>query len=409
MTVDPTRSAHRSHRATSDDSDKTHNPKQPTADDLRRQAEARQRAMSEGSASASQLGSKASSPSNASWRKRLELDILKHLPPSNREIVRRAIVGYGGDKLYARGCNVAKQLSGFSEEQVKDILGMVRAGTGVEAAIAHERGELKRPVDYKEPASSKSTASTTSLKSQRTPVARARALANAVTRIRAHAGTTWSRLPVITRAAELQLGLVKSTTAPIETFNAVVDVVEDVSLDPLKRLGHEAGVTKGYLSGTVTQLYARTRTAYFTLDRTLENLGNAARNYQTAMSKNPPDVLAAQKAVAEANAASKLVDTQAARFYAFAHQLNAANKEFDHQVPHVVKEVLISAAAFGLGHGLAAEATEAEIAARKAAPMAEKALHAAKHGLKELATDRAVGTIVHKVEEGVKRIRETAR
>lgn len=401
MTVDPTRSAQRSHRPTSDEQDKTHEPRQPTADDLRRQAEARQRAMSEGSASASQLGSKASSQSSASWRKRLELDILRHLPSAKQEIVRRAIVSYGGDKLHARGCEVAKQLSGFSEEQAKDILGMIRAGTGFQAAIAHERGELKRPVDHKEPAPLKAQS--------RAPLARAKALANAVTKIRAHAGRTWSSLPVITRAAELQLGLVKSTTAPIETFNAVVDGVEGMSLDPLKKLGHEAGVTKDYLSGTVTQLYARTRTAYFALDRTLETLDAATRNYQSAMSKNPPDVLAAQKAVADANAASKLVDTQAGRFYALAHQLDVANKEFDHQVPHVVKEVLISAAAFGLGHGLAAEATEAEIAARKAAPMAKKALHLAEHGLKELATDRAVGTTVHKIEEGVKRIIDAAR
>ncbi|MGE0322423.1 MAG: hypothetical protein AB7K71_19375 [Polyangiaceae bacterium] len=388
-----TEAQRRRHEA-SDDSAQTHRSKPPTAEDLHRQAETRQRAHAEG-ASSSDLARK--TQSGASWRKRLEQDIVSHLPDTAKQIVRRAVIGYGGDKLYARGCDVAKQIKHLPEEQLKDILGMVNAGTPFGKAMAHEQAELKRPVAYVAPKS---------LKAQtQGPIDRAKALSASVAKLREHAANTWMRIPVISRDAELQLGLVKSTTAPIETFNAVVDAAEGLTAEPLKKLGHEASVTKDYLSGTVTQLQARTRSAYFKLQGTLESLGNAANDYLAAMSKTPPDVLTAEKAATRANAASKLVDAQVGQFYALADQLKAANKEFDHQVPHVVKEVLITAASLGLGMGLAAEASDAELAARKAATKAEKALHVAEHLGKELATDRAVGKGVEKLEKAAEDVR----
>ncbi|MCA9630633.1 MAG: hypothetical protein KC766_23340 [Myxococcales bacterium] len=415
MTVDAVRS--RRHASSDEASPEQTHKSEPSADDRQRLAESRQRAMSEGGATsplASRAGGKDASVAAAQAYVRktlaqnpdraeqlLQQYHLKHQSPAVQQLVKRGIAGHAGKELYDRGCRLISALRAFSKEELGDIAGMVRAGTSLNEAIRQERAEKARPVHYEAP---KSLAA-----QSRGPIARAKALANAVAGIRSHAGKTWSALPVITRDAELQLGLVKSTTAPIETFNAVADAAEDLSFAPLEKLGHEASVTKQYLGGAVTQLQAQTRSAYFTLNQTLENLGSAAKEYETAMSKSPPDVLSAQKAAARANAASKVLDAQVGRFYALAGRLDAANKEFDHQVPHVVKEVLISAAAMGLGLGLAAEASEAEIAARRAATTAEKAVHLAKHGLQELATDRALGMVVHEVEHGIEHIKRLVR
>ncbi len=318
---------------------------------------------------------------------------LKHQSVAVRQLVQQGVAGESGSRLYNHGWQLISSLSRFSKQELGDIAGMVAAGESVDQAIANEAKELKRPVAYKAPAS---------LKAQtRGPTAQARALVRSARALQKAASKTWSDLPHITRAAEAELGAVKAPTLIVETVTALADTLDERRLEPLKELGHEAQVTKDYLSGAVTTLQDRTRSAYSTLSNTLSSLVAAAEDFEAAMSKTPPDVLTAQKAQARANAASKLVEGQWGAFAALAAKLGAANKEFDHQVPHVVKEVLISAASFGLGLGLAAEGAEA----RHAASKAEKAVHFAQHAAQELATDYMLGKVVNKVGEGLEHIK----
>ncbi|MCB9590872.1 MAG: hypothetical protein H6718_36040 [Polyangiaceae bacterium] len=364
----------------------------PSADQLRQQAEARQSAAQRQPQSplAARAGkgktlaatqafvqkTLASHPERATQL--LQQYHLKHESAAVRQLVEQGIARHSGKELYDRGCRLIRELRGFSQEQLKDITGMVKAGTPLGEAIRQERAELKLPVAFVAPKSVKSQA--------QAPIARAQSLAKRAASERAKIANAWRQLSHITRGAEAYLGGTKALLLVPKAFKEGLATAEKPSTEPFDRFAHDVHVTGQYLTGQVTDLQRRTDVAYLKVVSTLNAIQVAYEEMAGALSKAPPDTLAANAAQKRAESAAKGVDKQVADFRDLASQYAAANKEFDHQVVHTALEVLESAVAAGigmaLGSGSAAHgAGELSRAARVAHVVKEVGEHAAFDGM----------------------------
>lgn len=301
------------------------------------------------------------------------------LSSTDRELVGIVVARSGATGLvkYAECERVLRAIQPFSAEERKDIAGLVRAGAGIDAAVAEERKTLGRIA--KEEAASRAAPS---LRTQRSAaVKRAQTEATRWAQVSQHMNTAIRSVPRLSRGAEVAVGLGAATgTVGSLAWNSGKSLV--TGGPHAKRALEEADNAGGYIAGELSAKIEQADRLY--LDFTKQHAEYAERNasYQRAVRDGDYDEINAAGARLK-SLATEMTKTVRA-FDAVAKKLEVMNDEFNAAAAHAAVHLAVSSIAVGLAigkparHGIAEAIKEGIAHPAKEAAIAEgigKAAH----------------------------------